>query len=199
MSGEAFWVDDEYDREQASDGVSRFGAYMRQAGTITECWDGTWDDAHVRRARFAEAVWTIATTPVMSPGYVRRRPRLLSARVEFNTWDATLAGVAELVTPWPQPLARSRDWPSGSWRDWPVDEAWGGREVYRGPDDDEIAACGYLMASAKLVFPLRCAGLPAAPFGPRDDVLGAARQAVTALVAAMNAAVSPVIAVLERS
>lgn len=198
MSGEAFWVDEEYDREQASDGVSRFGAYVRRASPIRECWDGTWDDAQVRRVRFAEAVWSTATTPVMAPGYVRRHPRLLSARVEFNSWDATLAGVAELVTPWPQALTRSGDWSSGGWRDWPV-ETWGGREVYRQPDDDEISAHRYLMASARLVFPLTEAGFPAAPFGPDDDLLATARQAVTALVDAMNAAVMPVITVLERS
>ncbi len=198
MSGESFWADEEYDREQASDGVSRFGAYIRRAGSIAECWDGTWDDVQVRRARFAEAVWATAITPVMSPGYVRRDPRLLSARVQYNPWDTTLAGVAELVTPWPQALERSRDWQAGSWRDWPSD-TYGGRELYREPDEDEMAAHRYLMASARLVFPLPGEGLPAAPSGPRDNVLAAAREAVTALVAAMNAAVTPVIAVLERS
>ena len=40
--GAAFWIDDEYDREQASDGISRYGAYVRQASSLGESWDGTW-------------------------------------------------------------------------------------------------------------------------------------------------------------
>ena len=40
----------------------------------------------------AEAAWSTATTPVMSPGFVRLHPRVISAVVQFNAWDATLAG-----------------------------------------------------------------------------------------------------------
>ena len=75
--GAAFWIDYDYDRENASDGVSRYGAYVRQSSTLAESWDGTWDDAQVRQARFAEAAWATATTPVMSPGFVRRHPRVI--------------------------------------------------------------------------------------------------------------------------
>ncbi len=38
VSDDAFWADDEYDREHASDGVSRYGAYVHQAATtFAEC------------------------------------------------------------------------------------------------------------------------------------------------------------------
>lgn len=198
-NGDAFWIDDEYDREKASDGVSRFGAYVRQSTSLPECWDGTWDDLEGRRARFAAATWETATSPVMSPGYVRKHPRVLSERVQVSGWDLSLAGVVELVTPWPQPLARSRDWQGGMWwRNWRV-ETFGGREFYREPGEDEMVSGRYLMASARLVFPLPVDALPAAPSGPRDNVVGAAREAVLALVAAMNAVVTPVIGALERS
>ena len=40
----AFWIDYDYDRENASDGISRYGAYVRQSTSLAECWDGTWDD-----------------------------------------------------------------------------------------------------------------------------------------------------------
>jgi hypothetical protein len=205
--GEAFWTDDEYDREHASDGMSRYGHYVRSAarsGLIAECWDGTWDDAEVRRVRFAAAAWETASSPVMSPGYVRRHPRLLSGRVEYCAWDGTLTGVAELVAPWPHPLARSRDWQHGEWwRDWPVEQAYGGGEHfdewYREPAENEIASDRYLMTTARMVFPLPLSGLPAAPSGPDDDVEDTAREAVMALVAAMNVVVGPVLAALERS
>jgi hypothetical protein len=193
----AFWIDDDYDRENASDGISRFGAYVRRARELPECWDGTWDDPQVRQARFAAAAWATATTPVMSPGFVRRHPRVISGRVEFNGWDATLAGAVKLVTPWPQPLARSRDWQRGTWwQDWPMEVLGGVR--WREPDEHELAGHAYLIASAWLVFPLPAGALPAAPSGPRGAG-DAAREAVRVLVAAMNAVITPVIEALEQS
>ncbi len=196
MSGSAaFWVDEEDDRDRASDGVSRFGAYVRQSRLIAECWAEDWDNA---RARFAAAAWETATPPVMSPGYVRRHRRVLRARVEVSPWDATLNGVVDLAIPWPQPLAGSRDWRRGTWwRDWPAERR-GGLEYYREPGEDESAAHAYLMATAALVFPLPAAGLPAAPSGP-SGAEEAARDAVRVLVAAMDAVVAPVIWALERS
>ena len=199
----ALWIDDEHDRSQASDGVSRFGAYVRRSGAIAECLaecnDVTWQDKQALRARFAAAAWETALPPVMSPGYVRRHRRVLSARVEFNAWDATLAGAVELVTPWPQPLASSRDWQHGTWwHDWPF-ERFGAVEYWREPDEEELATRPYLMASARLAFPLRPAlPLPVAPPGPHGAE-DAARSAVRVLMLAMNTVVSPVIETLEGS
>jgi hypothetical protein len=197
--GAAFWIDYDYDRENASDGISRYGAYVRQSSLVAESWDGTWDDAQVRQARFAEAAWATATTPVMSPGFVRRHPRVISAVVQFNAWDATLAGTVQLVTPWPQALASSGDWRHDvRWQDWPM-ETFGGVR-WREPDEHELTGHAYLMASAWLAFPLRVpAGLPPPPSGPDDCVEEAARKAVATLVRTMNAVVMPVIQALERS
>ncbi len=200
--GEAFWTDDEYDQEHASDEVSRYGHYVRSAaasGVMAECWDGTWDDDQVRRVRFACAAWETASSPVMAPGYIRRDPRVLSGRVEYCAWDGTLTGVVDLVAPWPEPLASSRDWRGGAWwRDWPAESSIGGR-FYREPGEDEVASGRYLMTTARLVFPLPTGGLPAAPSGPDDGVEDAAREAVAVLVTAMNTVAAPVLAVLERS
>jgi hypothetical protein len=82
-------IDYDYDRENA-----RRPQPVRlrpPVERLAESWDGTWDDEQVRQARFAEAAWATATTPVMSPGFVRR-PRVISAAVQFNAWDATLTG-----------------------------------------------------------------------------------------------------------
>ena len=88
----AFWIDYDYDRENASDGVSRYGGYVRGSSALTESWDGTWDDSQVQQARFAQAAWTAATAPVMSPGFVRCHPRVIDAVVQVNAWDAALTG-----------------------------------------------------------------------------------------------------------
>jgi len=191
----AFWIDDAYDRDQASDGVSRFGAYVRQSRSIAGCWDGA---RYNVSARFAAAAWETATPPVMSPGYVRRHPRVLRARVDVSPWNATLVGSVELVMPWPDPLASAGGWQGSTcWRDWPA-ESLGRRDAYREPDDDELAAHAYLMASARLHFPLDplLPGLPSVPSSPRFCVEHA-RMAIEALVIAMNAAVAPVIGALE--
>ena len=197
----AFWIDEEYDRDQASDGVSRFGAYVRQSAAVAECWDGTWDDPGTRQALFAGAAWSTATGPVMAPGYVRHHPRVLTGKVACNAWDGTLNGLVRLVTPWPQPLAQSRAWHSTDpwWEDWPTQRYRGDTVYYREPDDDEAAARRYLMASAALIFPLSATALPAAPAGPRDDVEDRARETVRVLTRAMNSVVAPVIEILERS
>ena len=149
----AFWIDYDYDRENASDGISRYGAYIRRSSALAESWDGTWDDAQVRQARFAEAAWATATTPVMSPGFVRRHPRVISAAVQFNAWDATLNGAVQLVTPWPHALANSRDWRRDVWwQDWPMETLGGMR--WREPDEHELT--GHSVPDGE-----RLAGLPA--------------------------------------
>src|SRR5262249_3488193 len=58
---EAFWIDRDYDREYASDGISRYGAYLRDA-TFRP-----WTD-HDQAVEWAVFAWERATGPVMSPG-----------------------------------------------------------------------------------------------------------------------------------
>jgi hypothetical protein len=193
----AFWIDQEYDRDQASDGISRYGAYVRRSSELAESWDGTWDDLQTRQARFAEAAWATATTPVMSPGFIRRHPRVIAAAVQVNTWDATLIGNVRLITPWPRPLTTSRAWQLGQWwQDWPAESR--GEQRWREPDERELAGHAYLMASAWLCFPLRLS-LPQPPSGPADSVEATACKTVAALVQAMNAVIVPVIQTLEQS
>ncbi len=198
----AFWIDYGYDADHASDGASRYGAYVRMAaGTVfAECWDGTWDSPAHRAARFAAAAWQTATGPVMAPGYIRMHPRVLSARTEVNGWDGSLTGAVTLAAPWPAPLARSGDWRGGQrWQDWPLQHTLGGPDFYREPGEDELTRGPYLLAKARLLFPLAAGALPAAPDGPRDALEDTARTAAEALVSAMNTAVAPVLDALERA
>lgn len=65
------FTDDTYDRENASEGGSRFGSYLRLNANLLH------EDGEPLTAReFARTAWLIATSPVMSPGYVRTRPDL---------------------------------------------------------------------------------------------------------------------------
>ena len=49
--------------------------------------------------------WRRATPLVMSPGYVRRHPRILSARLERADWDSSLTAHVDLVIPQPRSLS----------------------------------------------------------------------------------------------
>jgi len=200
MTAPAFWIDYAYDASHASDGVSRYGAYVRNATVLfAECWDGTWDDAATCAARFAAAAWQVATGPVMAPPYICMHPRVLSARAEVSTWDGSLSGNVELATGWPAPLAASPDWRGGQWwQTWPAAE-FGGTGAYREPGEEELTRGPWLLASARLLFPLPARGLPDAPGGPADALEGKARTAAEALVAAMNAVVAPALDALERA
>jgi len=193
---EAFWIDRQYDRESASDGVSRYGAYIRQnAPAFASCWDG---DLAGRAERFAAAAWEIANGPVMSPGYVRSHGRILAADVRISSWDGTLTGAVDVAAPWPAALAGTRDWQGGSrWGDWEREPVIGEAPYWRGPWEDEAQA-PHLLARITLAFPL---GIPPGtipvPHDAHHGVLQAARAAVEVLVRAMNTVVTPVIAALE--
>ena len=188
----AFWIDRDYDRSLASDGISRYGAYLRDA--TFEPW--TDNDQAVEWAAFA---WRRATSPVMSPGYVRYHPRVLAAQLERSSWDGSLAVGVNLVSPWPEeiktPLASSvrlgeRD---AYWQDWPT-ESRGGITCYYEPSEADVVARPYMLATLSLQFTVPSAELPEPP-ATSADLLSAGQQAVAVVVAELNRIVSPVLAV----
>src|SRR5512135_182732 len=160
----AFWVDRDHDRKYASDGISRYGAYLRDAAF--EPW--TDNDQAVEWAVFA---WRRATGPVMSPGYVRYHPRVLAAGLERSGWDGGLVAGVSLVSSWPEQLktALARGLRLGDrdtyWQDWPA-ECLGGTISYFEPGEAEIAARPYLLLTISLQFTVRSAALPEPPATP---------------------------------
>jgi len=187
----AFWVDRDYDREYASDGISRYGAYLRDAAF--ERW--TDDDRPVEWAVFA---WQRATGPVMSPGYVRCHPRVLAARLDRSGWDGSLAAAVSLVSCWLEPLntpvarvVRLGD-REEYWQDWPAGYL-GGTTRYYEPSEADVAARPYLLATVSLRFTLPSAGLPEPPVASAA-LLGAGQQAVAVVTAGLNQVVGPVLA-----
>jgi hypothetical protein len=192
----AFWVDRGYDREHASDGVSRYGAYLRDA--VFEPW--TDDDQATEWAVFA---WQRATGPVMSPGYVRYHPQVLGARLERSGWDGSLVAGVTLVSAWPEQLtaALARAVRLGDkeayWRDWPAERLVGDSVSYHEPSEADVAARPYLLTTLSLQFTVPPAALPQPPATPAA-VLGAGQQAVAAVVAQLNPIVGPVLSADRR-
>jgi hypothetical protein len=193
----AFWIDRDYDRERASDGISRYGAYLRDASF--EPW--TDNDQAVEWAVFA---WRRATGPVMSPGYVRHHPRVLSARLERSGWDGSLIAGVSLIAAWPEQLTRAlvravrlgdRD---AYWQDWPTEYRGGGITCYYEPSEADIAARPYLLATLSVQFTVPSAALPKPP-ATSSSLLNAGQQTVAVVVAELNRIVGPILAVGDAS
>lgn len=161
MTDHAFWIAHEDDRTSASDGVSRYGAYVRdRASHVAEMWG---EDL---RAEFAAFAWRIGTGPVMAPGYVRYLRRVISAQVERNDWDGSLTANVELATGWPAALRNEHSWRVGGmyWRDWQQDH---GR--YVGPYGEQLTKAPFLLCTSRMLFPVPMDRLPSPPAGPYDD------------------------------
>ena len=193
----AFWVDCDYDRAHASDGISRYGAYLRDA--TFEPW--TDDDQAVEWAVFA---WRRATRPVMSPGYVRYHPRVLSARLERSGWDGSLAAGVTLVSSWPEDfksaLVRAvrlgeRD---AYWQDWPTEYRGVEATCYFEPSEADIASRLYLLTTVSLQFTVPSAALPQPP-ATSAVLLTAGQRAVAGVVAELNRIVGPVLSLGDTS
>ncbi|MFJ5785498.1 hypothetical protein [Streptomyces hydrogenans] len=105
-------IDDVHDRQQASDRQSRFGAYLAQHPDHFHEWDQP--DTPVTPEEFACAAWTIANSPIMSPGYVDVRDDLRAVRVEID--QDTGALVARVTLPLRHHALAGRL--PYSWRDW---------------------------------------------------------------------------------
>nr|MDT0660816.1 hypothetical protein [Micromonospora sp. DSM 115978] len=191
MTG-AFWIDWEYDRSRASDGVSRYGSYLRRdAGLVKHAVDDA--DAVVD---FAVAAWRVATGPTMSPPLVRHHPRVLAADVVRSQWNGRLIARVRLVSARPPRLALAATTSGATWWDHDLD-AWGGHAE---PDDDDLARRAYLLPEARLLWQLPdSTPLPSVVVPTERGRFDAAVQCVRALTSAFNGQVDPVIEELERS
>lgn len=98
----AFTTDDRYDRENASNGRSRYGAYLDHHrhlflddGVTTA--DVVW---------FAFSAWEIASSPIMAPGYLRTHPRVLATEPCWDD-DSRPALAIRLAAPHTQEITRA--------------------------------------------------------------------------------------------
>jgi hypothetical protein len=148
--------------------------------------------------------WQRATGPVMSPGYVRYHPRVLSAHLERSGWDGSLVAGVNLVSPWPDQLTKTlvRAVRLGDkdayWQDWPTEYRSGDATCYYGPSEADIAARPYLLTTISLQFTVPSGSLPTPPTSI-TAWLGAGQQAVAIVVAELNRIVGPVLSAGDTS
>jgi hypothetical protein len=185
-AGQLCRVDEDWDRSRASDGVSRFGAYLRSHTELFDPWREAPGGITEDPGEFATAAFRVACGPIMSPGYVGWHPRVLDHRVSYgdDPDPARLILTTTLATFLPMCLGSPWwSWTTYLGRDWSE------------PDERRHAA----LASLLLRWPLQVATLPRPdrPARPGYPNLADAKASVRALVAEFNRTAGPVLAKLE--
>jgi len=178
------WIDREHDRAAASDGVSRYGAYLRDHAGLFDPWGEAPDGVTADPVEFAIAAFTIATGPIMSPGYVRWHGRVHDHHAGRSEDDGRLLLSVTLAVPSPLRLA----W---SWRGWERDF----HDRYREPDDRRPTG----LCRLELRWPVATdlLALPASAKVASIPNLRDATRAVRVLVEQVNTTVGPILAKLE--
>jgi hypothetical protein len=179
-------VDEDWDRTNASDGVSRYGAYLRGHTELFDPWQDAPGGITQDPGEFAIAALQVATGPIMSPGYVRWHPRVLDYKLSHGEDPEPGRLVCTVTLATALPL-----WLGSPWWSWT--ERFG--DPWREPDDAKHAA----LARLELRWPLPVATLPRPhrPARPGQPNLRDAKASVLALVAAINQTAGPVLAKLE--
>ncbi|MFF2657255.1 hypothetical protein ACFVUH_07800 [Kitasatospora sp. NPDC058032] len=177
-------VDDIRDREQASDGHSRYGAYLAQHA------DDFHDDGEpLPAAWFAVMAWRTATAPVMTPGYVAARSDLLDLAPVIDP-NGTLHLRARVALRHHhlthRPTGRPADWERNPWER--TDEPW---PHLLAPYRDNSPS---LLVTAEVTIPVPAGHLaPPTSARPGRTLTHEAKQVVTALAALANSALAPLV------
>jgi hypothetical protein len=188
-------VDDRYDREYASNGVSRFGAYLKQNASLFR--DG-WSDepAPIKDpAEFAVHAWQVATGPIMAPGYVRFRPDLHGVKLHRDDDDGSL--YVDVHVPLPHAyIGRGTSRFPYSWQDWELERDYDG-EGYRGMQEPRENKRLSVLASAVVRVPGReWTGLITPTAYEGRTLLDEAREALFVVTQCINDDAAPIVAQL---
>ena len=170
-------IDDDYDHRHASDGFSRFGAYlaMRLPAVLEDD-----PDVMIDPVRWASFAWATATTPVMSPGYLTWTGPIEDIQVGWD--DGYLAVETILRTRLPSSLP--------GWRGWDWDREGNHREPWYG----DRTALTRVTLRARLVD----VRLPAPPEDVlcRTEVVLTAKATIASVATAIDGLLVPALAAL---
>lgn len=189
----AFWIDHEYDLDRASDGVSRYGAYLRDRRK--EFRDHlVIDDGYNTAPEFAALAWRIARGPIMSPPYVRSHRRVISASVGRSNWDGRMVAAVSLVAPRPEALRNARTPGDGPWyNDRECTRTWG----FEDPSEQEVARAAYMTTDVTVQWSFD-ADLPLVTEVPKTDreLFLVAGQCLRSIIDQLNEHIDRVIGML---
>ncbi|MFD0032552.1 hypothetical protein ACFVJK_30645 [Streptomyces sp. NPDC127172] len=144
-------VNDRYDRENASDGVSRYGAYLRQnLGLFRDGWSD--EPAPIKNpAEYAIYAWQVATGPIMYPGYVQFRPDLNRVSLHRTDEDGSLYADVHIPLRHSHIGGNTKRFPY-SWQDWETEPDYSSDE-YRGLQEPRFNKKPSVLASAVVRIP----------------------------------------------
>ncbi|WUI00950.1 hypothetical protein OHR68_03770 [Spirillospora sp. NBC_00431] len=185
-----FVFHDAEDRDRASDGVSRYGVYLRRYPKLFASWDG---DGAVTTdpGEFAAAAWRVATSPTMAPPYLDwTAERVQSVTFTHSEDGAALIARVQVAVPRPAALAGLRgfgDWDRGDRRN----------RGYHLPDDADLARSPAMLTSALLLFPIPAADLYAPADAPDQATVTDAKRSLLWLAALLEARIAPVLTALD--
>jgi len=185
----AAWLDLGYDREYASDGVSRYGAYLRDR---TSWWndDGAESDVEYAAVRSAARCWEIANGPIMAPALVWLHPRILTAQAGVDDYDGRqLVLTVRLVAGLPDGLRRLL---GSGWRSWQYQQRGLPAPAWVEPYDRSGRPMRMALPTVSVSWPVPAARLPS-PGGGLPDV-DAAIDLVAAVAEVLNGELRSVLA-----
>lgn len=184
-------VDDEYDRRNASDGRSRYGAYLNQRLSRFHEYDQP--EQTRPPGEFAAAAWTVATSPVMTPGYVAIRPDLRAITPTFTGDDGQL--VIDIHVPLHRhDLRAKRDIPY-DWQDWDMERHHlSAYSYYLEPSSLRPAL---LTTSVVRLLVDTAWGLPPQQHTSGHGLVDDAKRTVAALACGINRHAGPIVAALR--
>jgi len=187
----AAWLDLGYDREYASDGVSRYGAYLRDRASWWDD-DDPGSDSVYAAGRSAARCWEIANGPIMAPGLVVLHPRILTATAGVDDYDGRqLVLTVRLVAGLPDGLRQVLGY---QWRSWQHEEYGASGPTWTEPYERSGGPLRMALPTLSLSWPVPAARLPF-PGGGLPDV-DLAIDVVAAVAEVLNGELGPVLAYL---
>jgi hypothetical protein len=186
-------VNDQYDRDNASDGTSRFNAYLQQRPD--EFRDG-WSDepAPIKDpVEFAIHAWRVATAPVMVPGYVWVRPDLHAVTLHRDEDDGTLYADIHVPLRHSHIGGNTKRFPY-SWQDWETEPDYSGAEYLRLLEPRSIKKPSVLATATVRVPGREWPHLVAPTAYEGRALLDEARQAVFTVAQHINDDAGPIVA-----
>lgn len=187
-------IDEDYDHDRASDRRSRYGVYLEQnADLFRDSWSdepAPLDDP----VEFAVHAWRVATGPVMSPGYVQRRPDLGGVELRRDEDDGSLLAIVQVPLRHAQIGGNAKRFPY-TWQDWGQARAWASDDPhYPGLVPPESFKRPAVLATAEVIVPGHgWNGLitPSVYGGPK--LVTEAKAVLEALVEQINVDAGPVV------
>lgn len=181
MTDPLVWVDRAHDRSAASNGVSRYQAYLEAREHLFKDSDPI---------GYAATTWMVATSPVMTPGYVEWRPDLHTVTVQHDD-EGRMVAVLKVRVPHRPLLHRGLHSDLDRLADWDRERPFtgpGDHYSYHAPRADKDA----LLITARLVVHLDERGLPDPGDADGLDV-GLAMDTVDHLVDEINHNAKPLV------